>query len=129
MNKITIFEGSQNTGKTTRAMQIAREKTSAWMVRTYQLNYNLSDIEEYTQLLIFDEVKAEDVPHVIDIANKDFITFRQPYHSQETTIKRPEMLICTQLPPEVLLKDLCKMVPFEIVKFSKEKLSKNIHSL
>ena len=120
MNKITIFEGKQNSGKTKKAIQISKEKTSAWLVRTYNLTYNLSDIEEHTQLLIFDEVQPSDVPHMVDIANKDFITFRQPYHRQPTTIKRPEMLICTQLPLEEFIEALDKNVPVEIFHFSNQ---------
>ena len=118
MNKITIFQGQQNSGKTTQAIQISWKKISVWLFRNCALKYNLNQVEEYTQLLIFDDVRHSDIPHIAEIANKDFITFRQPYHKQPTMMKRPEMLVCTQLPAEEVTKLLSKIVPIEIVHFS-----------
>src|SRR5665647_1241010 len=95
MNKITIFEGKQGSGKTQKALEISKGKNATWLFRNYGSSYTLREVEEYTQLLIFDEIHPSDIQHIAAIANKDFLTFRQPYAKLPTTIKRPEILICT----------------------------------
>ena len=117
MNKITIFEGKQGSGKTKKALEISKEKNPTWLFRNYGSNYNLKEVEEYTQLLIFDEIHHSDIQYIAQIANKDYITFRQPYGKQPITIKRPEILICTVSHHEELLQAFDKNVVVEIVNF------------
>lgn len=119
MNKITIFTGKPNTGKTKKSIQIALEKNAVWLFRNRPNNYNLKNVDEHTQILIFDDIAPSDIPHITEIANKDFIIFRPPYHREPIMIKRPEMLICTNIDPDAILKDVDEHVPFNVFRFAK----------
>ena len=117
MNKVTIFAGPQNSGKTTQARELTRQKKSVWLFKVYQDGYHEKHICHDTEIVVFDEIKLCDISCIADFASKEFLTFRPHYARTIITMKRPEVLICTELDANQFLNSIDKNVAVEVINF------------
>ena len=117
MNKVTILAGPQNSGKTTQARELTKQKKSVWLFKECLDGYHDKHITQDTEIVVFDEIKLSDIPCIADFAAKEFLTFR-PYYAKSTIImERPEILICTELDANQIIKSIDKKVEVEVINF------------
>ena len=117
MNKVTILAGPQNSGKTTQARELTKLKKSVWLFKICQDGYHEKQISYDTEIVVFDEINLRDIHCIADFAGKEFLTFRPHYCTGTITIKRPEILICTELDPNLLVALIDKKVEVEVINF------------
>ncbi len=97
MNKVTIFSGPQNSGKTTQALELTKQKNSVWLFKDYHHGRHQKHISQDTEIVVFDEIQPFDIGYIAAFAAKEFITFRPHNATSVITMPRPEILICTNL--------------------------------
>ena len=117
MNKVTILAGPQNSGKTTQARELTKQKKSVWLFKLYQDGYHEKHICHDTEIVVFDEINPRDILYIADFAAKEFLTFRPHYAKSTITMERPEILICTELDPNLIIASIDKKVDVEVINF------------
>ena len=117
MNKVTILAGPQNSGKTTQARELTKQKKSVWLFKLYQDGYHEKHICHDTEIVVFDEINPRDILYIADFAAKEFLTFRPHYAKSTITMERPEILICTELDAKQIIKSIDKKVEVEVINF------------
>ena len=117
MNKVTILAGPQNSGKTTQARELTKQKKSVWLFKGCHDGYHDKHISQDTEIVVFDEISPGDITYIAEFAAKEFLTFRLHYGKSTITMERPEILICTELDPNQIVASIDKKVEVEIINF------------
>ena len=117
MNKVTIFAGPQNSGKTTQARAFTKQKNAVWLFKTCHDRHNHKHISQDTDIVVFDEIHSFDISYIAAFAAKEFITFSPNNASITITMERPEILICTNLDANQIVELIDKKVEVQVINF------------
>ena len=77
---------------------------------------------------MFDEISPGDITYIADFAAKEFLTFRPHYAKSTITMERPEILICTELDPNLIIASIDKNVEVEVINFQPLKHNHHVNT-
>jgi len=117
MNKVTIFAGPQNSGKTTKARELTKQKNAVWLFKACLNRNHHKHISQDTEIVVFDEIRQLDISYIAAFAAKEFISFRPNKATTTITMERPEILICTNLDANQIVELIDKKVEVQVINF------------